>query len=230
MVDDPVLSVMVLGETGVGKSSVINLIVGENIARDSSNVEVCTRHTTRYAATVESMRMHIWEVSGFNQSDRDLRQNAFDTEDKFRPMLEARARVNVILFCMRGQKLTVTTKQIFERIHGIFERQIPIVLVINHLERERDMEDWWRRNRDRLGTSMSGTRHVCVTGLRNQENSRRSREQLVAVLRGTTLVRGAADRRMARVGWLGSVADLAVGELCSAWILYFTSKVGYMRV
>ncbi|KAI6114539.1 hypothetical protein F5141DRAFT_1202467 [Pisolithus sp. B1] len=48
----------------------------------------------------------------------------------------------------------------------------------------------WRRNRDRLGTSMSGTRTVGVTGLRNQENSRRSREQLVAGLRGEYLSRG----------------------------------------
>ncbi|KAI6101580.1 hypothetical protein EV401DRAFT_2026238 [Pisolithus croceorrhizus] len=64
---------------------------------------------------------------------------------------------------MRGQKVTATTKRIFELIHGIFKKRIPIMLVINHLERERDMEDWWRRNQGTLGTSMSGTRHVCVT-------------------------------------------------------------------
>ncbi|KAI6114557.1 hypothetical protein F5141DRAFT_1001773 [Pisolithus sp. B1] len=185
MVDEAVLTVMVLGEIGVGKSSVVNLIVGEYVTGCSSDVEVCTRRTTRHEATVESMKVHIWEVSGFNKPE-DLKKNAPDIEDKFGPILEAKASVNIILFCMRGQKVTATTKRIFELIHGIFKKRIPIVLVINHLERERDMEDWWRRNQGTLGTSMSGTRHVCVTGLRvnvDKEKSRTSREQLVAVLR-----------------------------------------------
>lgn len=59
MVNDAVLKVMVLGEIGVGKSSVINLIVGGNVAKVSPNAEVCTRRTTKYEATVESMKVHI---------------------------------------------------------------------------------------------------------------------------------------------------------------------------
>ncbi|KAI6131150.1 hypothetical protein EDD16DRAFT_1539355 [Pisolithus croceorrhizus] len=117
----------------------------------SSDVEVCTRRTTRHEATVESMKVHIWEVSGFNKPE-DLKKNAPDIEDKFGPVSEARSSVNVILFCMRGQKVTATTKRIFELIHGVSKKRIPIVLVINHLERERDMEDWWRRNQGTLGT------------------------------------------------------------------------------
>ncbi|KAI6120058.1 hypothetical protein EV401DRAFT_2070917 [Pisolithus croceorrhizus] len=185
MADDAVLTVTVLGEIGVVKSAVVNLIVGEDITRDSPDAEVCMRHTTRYEATMESMKVHIWEVSGFNQPKKDPKKNAPDVEEKFRPILEAKASVNVVLFCMRGQKLTSMTMRIFELIHGMFEKCTPIVLDINHLERERDMEDWWRRNKSRLGTSMDGARHVCVTGPHDAWHEgkwRESREKLVAAL------------------------------------------------
>ncbi|KAI6103332.1 hypothetical protein EDD16DRAFT_1469970 [Pisolithus croceorrhizus] len=176
MGDDAVLTVMVLGEIGVGKSAVVNLIVGEDITRDSPDAEVCTNHTTRYEATMESTKVHIWEVSRFNQPKKDPKKNAPDIEEKFRPILEAKASVNVVLFCMRGQKLTSMTMQIFKLIHGIFEKCIPIVLVINHLERERDMQDWWRRNKSKFGTGLSGARHVCVTGVRDARHEGKWRD------------------------------------------------------
>ncbi|KAI6159902.1 P-loop containing nucleoside triphosphate hydrolase protein [Pisolithus thermaeus] len=224
MVDDAVLTVMVLGEIGVGKSSMVNLIVGEYVAGCSPDVEVCTRGTTKHEATVESMKLHIWEVSGFNKPE-DLKKNAPDIEDKFGPMLEARASVNVILFCMRGQKVTATTKRILERIHGIFKKRIPIVLVINHLERERDMEDWWRRNQNTLGTSMSGTRHTCVTGLPDYEEKwRKSREELVAVLRSEypSRERTAVPLESALRGHLRGN-----GQTDAGWFTWLLCKLGF---
>ncbi|KAI6114547.1 hypothetical protein F5141DRAFT_1202471 [Pisolithus sp. B1] len=171
MMDDGVLTAMIVGEI--------------DVTRDSPDAEVCTHHTTRYEATIESMKVHIWEVSGFNQPKKDPKKNAPDIEDKFRPILEAKASVNVVLFCMQDQKLTGMTMRIFELIHGMFEKCIPIALAISHWERERDMQDWCRRNQGILGTSISGTRHVCVTGLRNagyEGKWRELREELVAVL------------------------------------------------
>ncbi|KAI6158336.1 hypothetical protein EDD17DRAFT_1623646 [Pisolithus thermaeus] len=100
------------------------------------------------------------------------------------------------------------------------KKRIPIVLVINHLERERDMEDWWRRNQGTLGTSMSGTRHTCVTGLPvYEEKWRKSREELVAVLRNEypsrerTATSGnsfASTRRLACPGSTGSAKCLSI--------------------
>ncbi|KAI6106846.1 hypothetical protein EV401DRAFT_2077585 [Pisolithus croceorrhizus] len=98
MTDGAVLTVMVLGEIGVVKSAVVNLIVGGDITRDSPDAEVCMRHTTRYEATMESMKVQIWEVFGFNQLKKDPKKNAPDVEEKFRPILEAKANVNVALF------------------------------------------------------------------------------------------------------------------------------------
>ncbi|KAI6011282.1 hypothetical protein EDC04DRAFT_778045 [Pisolithus marmoratus] len=187
--DDAVLSIMVLGEIGVGKSSVVNLIAGENIAEVSPNANVCTRRTIKYDATVESMRMHIWEVSGFNQPGDGLKWNATDFMERLGPLLKAKASVDTIPFCMRGLKLTTVTMRIFELIDDIFGGRIPIVLVINHLEREREMEDWWERNGHKLGGSMSRTKHVCVTGLQQVEKSRKSRANLVALLRSEYISR-----------------------------------------
>ncbi|KAI6103331.1 hypothetical protein EV401DRAFT_2020653 [Pisolithus croceorrhizus] len=149
------------------------------------------------------MKVHIWEVSGFNKPE-DLKKNAPDIEDKFGPVSEARSSVNVILFCMRGQKL----------IHGVSKKRIPIVLVINHLERERDMEDWWRRNQGTLGTSMSGTRHTCVTGL----------PELVAVLRSEhpSRERTAVPLESALRGHLNGS-----GQTDGGWFTWLLCKLGF---
>ncbi|KAI5994066.1 hypothetical protein F5J12DRAFT_785850 [Pisolithus orientalis] len=132
----------ILGEIGVGKSSVINLI-----SRGKTSPRSLPTPRFARATTVESMKVHIWEVSGFNQPKNDPMKDATDIEQKLGPMLKAHARIDVILFCMRGKKLTVVTKRIFELVDGIFGGRIPIVLVINHLEQEEEMEDWWRRNK-----------------------------------------------------------------------------------
>ncbi|KAI6120059.1 hypothetical protein EV401DRAFT_1958198 [Pisolithus croceorrhizus] len=99
------------------------------------------------------------------------------------------------------------------------KKRIPIVLVINHLERERDMEDWWRRNQGTLGTSMSGTRHTCVTGLPvYEEKWRKSREELVAVLRNEypSRERTAVPLESALRGHLKGSGQTAGG--CLTWI------------
>ncbi|KAI6011283.1 P-loop containing nucleoside triphosphate hydrolase protein [Pisolithus marmoratus] len=225
--DDAVLSVMVLGEIGVGKSSVVNLITREDIAKVSADTEVCTRFTTRHEVTVESMKVHIWEVSGFNRPKEDLKRNATDFKERLGPILEAKASIDVILLCMRGQKLTVVTERIFKLIDDIFGQSIPIVLVINHLEREEEMEDWWTRNRDKLGASMSRTRHrhVCVTGLQDeeyQEKSRKSREELVAILQSKYPSRGYANVPLesALNDYLKRTGQTSSGQTSRGWLTW----------
>ncbi|KAL4080576.1 hypothetical protein J3A83DRAFT_4184591 [Scleroderma citrinum] len=61
------LNVMIMGETGVGKSSVVNLIAGESIARVTPDLKSSTTSTTKHFASTDSMSIHIWEMTGFNQ-------------------------------------------------------------------------------------------------------------------------------------------------------------------
>ncbi|KAL4066433.1 hypothetical protein V8B97DRAFT_1919339 [Scleroderma yunnanense] len=96
------LNVMIMGETGVGKSSVVNLIAGESIARVTPDLKSSTTSTTKHFASTDSMSIHIWEMTGFNQ-----------------------------LTAPNGKvKLTMATTSIFRRVKEMFGDLIPIVLAI----------------------------------------------------------------------------------------------------
>ncbi|KAL4066434.1 hypothetical protein V8B97DRAFT_1979887 [Scleroderma yunnanense] len=189
------LNVMVMGETGVGKSSVVNLIAGGPLAEVSPDASVCTMVTTRYLARTGSVSIHIWEVAGFNQPENTTAKDVFVTDVDLGPILSDRkAAVDLVLFCMRGKKLTKTTTRIFDLVKTMFWGDVPVILVITHLEMEKeDMESWWVRNETYLTREgVVGTAHVCVTGLREKkwsQKSEQSRQTLLATLENHYLLR-----------------------------------------
>ncbi|KAI5994067.1 hypothetical protein F5J12DRAFT_418296 [Pisolithus orientalis] len=188
-----VLNVLVMGEIGSGKSSVVNLLVGRNVAEISSGTGVCTLKTTRHEATVESMKVHIWEVKGFNEPDSNTGKNlGKDTATlgmELGPILnaDADAKVDVILLCMLGPKVKMTTTRIFESVSNVLGRHIPIVSVVTGLELEKEnIKNWWDRNQKPLTRmGLQGTEHACITGLQGTKYaaiSKKSRESLVSIL------------------------------------------------
>lgn len=188
------LTVLVMGETGSGKSSVVNLLVGQEVIKVSSGVCPCTPRTVKYEATIKGretqMSVRIWEVGGFNQPEEKPGKNpgaalAMDLG----PILQANASVNVILFCMQGSKLKLTTTRIFQSINDVFGGRVTIVLVITKLEREETMEGWWGRNGQQISSTLGlrGTVHACITGLQGGKygaKSTESRASLLSILEG----------------------------------------------
>ncbi|KAI6131132.1 hypothetical protein EDD16DRAFT_1539175 [Pisolithus croceorrhizus] len=191
----PDLTVLVMGETGTGKSSVVNLLVGTRVAKISPDAKPCTLKTVKYEATIRGrgaqMSVHIWEVRGFNQPVERPRNNsetAFDMDLDL--ILQANASVDVILFCARGPRLKVTTTGIFQSVNRVFGEHVTIVPVITSLELETNMEGWWERNSvqvNRILVGLRGTEHACITGLqggRYEAKSAASRASLVSTLEG----------------------------------------------
>ena len=181
------LNVVIMGETGVGKSSVVNLIAGKAFARVSPDSDPCTENTTEYSTSTGLNPVHIWEIAGFNQPENVITKDDLPDADLGPVLADTTAVVDLVLFCMRGKKLTKTTKRIFEFVKNMFGNQVPIILVITHLEMEGDgMESWWVRNEAYLAREgVVGTGHVCVTGLREEKwKAKRdeSRDVLLRVL------------------------------------------------
>jgi len=184
------LNVLIIGETGVGKSSVVNLIAGRDRAKVSPDCNVCTKKTTRYDMTIDSMPLHVWEIVGFNQptdgknaADKDISMQDVDLGTILSH--DETATVDVVLFCMRGERVRGITKKILDFVKNMFWDQVPIVLVINHLELKENMEEWWGQNGGALRTEngFEGIGHVCVTGLRDHHKYKQSQEAILAQLR-----------------------------------------------
>ncbi|KAI6044897.1 P-loop containing nucleoside triphosphate hydrolase protein [Pisolithus marmoratus] len=163
------INIILFGQTGAGKSSVVNLIAGKPIADVGADVERCTMSSTEYQFAVGAHDFRIWDTVG-------LEEPVVGINTYFNAILEALdlirqvttfGGVNLLLFCMPGRRITRTTQSNYRLFYEMLcEKKVPIGLVITHLEREKDMEGWWTRNERALDDfGIKNVGHACVTGL-----------------------------------------------------------------
>ena len=182
------LNVILFGETGVGKSSVINLIAGRSVAATSAKVDTCTLDSEDYQFNIGSRRINIWDTVGLNKPQMGVNgyYNAIVKAHVLIRKLSEAGGVDLLLFCIRGSRITATTQSNYRLFYEVLcDKKVPIALVITHLEREHTMEDWWKENEAsilRYGIQSVG--HACVTGLRDDdkkyEESRNAMSRLLS--------------------------------------------------
>ncbi|KAG1745364.1 kinase-like domain-containing protein [Suillus paluster] len=165
-------NVLLFGETGVGKSSIINLIMGQDAAQTSPDAEPCTLTHTAYEVILGIRRFKLWEVSsidsmGFFQS-LFYKWRLKKTYKK----LYKDDGVYLLLYCMRGsraQRAMIRDYKFFTDVVGSSAGpgRVPVAAVVNNLEDySTDMDKWWLRNEDNLGKlGMRFSAHACITSL-----------------------------------------------------------------
>ncbi|KAH0827570.1 P-loop containing nucleoside triphosphate hydrolase protein [Lanmaoa asiatica] len=199
----PSLNIILFGETGVGKSSVINLIAGRPIAQTSPDVQGCTMSFKPYSFPVGGRTFHIWDTVGLEEPEMGANGYlpAIEQACELINHLTSQGGVDLLLFCIRGNRVTATTQSNYRLFYEVLCRsQVPIALVITHLEREADMEKWWERNvesLERYGIKAAG--HACVTGLPTHSKYRESQHNIARLLEGHS---GNGRFNMPPEGWL----------------------------
>ncbi|KAL4074306.1 P-loop containing nucleoside triphosphate hydrolase protein [Scleroderma yunnanense] len=181
------LNIILFGETGVGKSSVINLIAGSPIAKTSPDADGCTMRSQSYEFNVGSRGIKIWDTVGLEEPQMGVNGyytaivNAYALIHK----LHDAGGVDLLLFCIRGSRITTTIQSNYRLFYEILcDKQVPIALVITHLERENPMEDWWKRNQSSISKyGIHSAGHACVTGIVDRgEKYKESKDAILRLL------------------------------------------------
>ena len=185
------INVVLFGETGVGKSSVINLIARKEVAKVSSDVNGCTMQSTRYDISFDDMNFTIFDTIGLEEPQMGVNGylKAIEKAYELIVQLSAAGGIHLLLFCMRGGRITATTQSNYRLFcECLCNTKVPIALVFTGLEREVEMEDWWTRNKTHIehyGIKSHG--HACITAVQDDtpgedlkftESQRRIRELL----------------------------------------------------
>lgn len=181
------LNVILFGETGVGKSSVINLLAAEPIAKVSSDVEGCTLQSTKYTFTLMGTEIRIWDTVGLEEPTMGVNGylTAIEKAHSLIRDLASAGGIDLLLFCIRGSRITATTQSNYRLFHEVLcDKKVPIALIVTNLEREVEMEHWWARNAEHIkmyGIHSAG--HACVTGVEEEvEKYNESKESLRKLL------------------------------------------------
>ena len=159
-------NVIIFGETGVGKSSLINMMTGTACASVSSAAVGCTFESVPYDAELSGRKYCLWDTVGLNEGEQGnvSADRAIETLQELVMNLQS-GGVGLLVYCIRGSRLRDIVKINYDIFHKVIcGGQVPIVIVVTGLENEDNMEDWWVDNAvdfDDRGMHFAG--HACVT-------------------------------------------------------------------
>lgn len=162
--------VVVVGHTGVGVSSLVNLLAGCPVSRNSPDAKPHTRWDKKHLIQIGDSERYVsvYEIPGFGGDIKD------GTLINYVRSLHAHRGIDLVLYCMRPMRDTFmpqTFKLLRESLH-----KVPFVAVVTGLEYYGEtMEQWWSTPSEKdkpangrmleMEFEMTFQDHVCVTTL-----------------------------------------------------------------
>lgn len=163
-------NIVVFGESGVGKSSLINMIAGHGVAETSADVKGCTFAYKHYEFGVGKDSYRVWDTVGLDEGTfgtvpAELAEKSLKT---FLLDLSQTSGINLLVYCVRGSRITTVTLRNYELFYSaICRRMVPIVVIVTALENyDGEMDEWWAKNKRtfaQYGLHFDGV--ACVTTL-----------------------------------------------------------------
>ncbi|KAJ8594164.1 hypothetical protein M405DRAFT_531537 [Rhizopogon salebrosus TDB-379] len=166
----PPVNVIVFGESGVGKSSLINMLMGEPVAAISNQAVGCTYASEKFRATIDDGReVMLYDTAGLNEAEA----GTVSPEQAIRNLhllVNDLKTVNLLVYCIRGtryRKIVGDNYNIFRNMICGGDRKVPIALVVTGLENEENMGGWWDDNKEDYD-EMEFCDYACITATRGR--------------------------------------------------------------
>ncbi|KAF8836420.1 hypothetical protein BDN67DRAFT_974216 [Paxillus ammoniavirescens] len=166
-------NIVIFGEAGSGKSSLVNLILGSDVAKTSSDAGGCTLDAKYYDTTIQGKEFRIYDTVGLNEAqaeaqalqDPDRLIGAIIKAYRLVQSLSDAGGINLLIFCVRKGRITASMQHNYKLFQDFLcHKKVPVSLVITHLEHEEDMEDWWLNNKTHFAEfGIHVIDHACTT-------------------------------------------------------------------
>ena len=116
------------------------MIVGENVAKVSSELLGCTLRSEAYDATLENTHFRIYDTAGLNEGDQG-RVPHWTSVKEIYTLIRKLDSVSLLIYCARGiiKENSRVNWILFNDV--ICGEQVPTVAVVTGLENERDWDD-----------------------------------------------------------------------------------------
>ncbi|KAG1815214.1 P-loop containing nucleoside triphosphate hydrolase protein [Suillus subaureus] len=163
-------NIVLFGQMGAGKSSLVNLMAGKDVADTSNNIQLCTLHWKQYPVEFDGRSYMVFDTVGLVAPQLKKAEYLDAVEDacKLIQHLETQGSIDLLLFCIRPSEVADTLQKNYMLFHEFLcDKKVPIVVVITHLEQEGAMDDWWKKNSGTLRDwNIRVDDHACITAIK----------------------------------------------------------------
>jgi GTP-binding protein EngB required for normal cell division len=175
--DHSIRNVIVFGESGGGKSSVINMLNGNARPLSVSDAAegVVFNHTTR-TKTISGQTYQVFETVSINKPGRKWlgkKDTRAAKEQLIRIIKGLDTGLNLLVYVMRAGEIMKTATENYRLFYEVVcEKQVPIVVVITKLESRANserMDHWWIENEpafDKLDLKFED--RACITATKGK--------------------------------------------------------------
>ncbi|KZP20478.1 P-loop containing nucleoside triphosphate hydrolase protein [Athelia psychrophila] len=217
------VNVVVCGQAGVGKSSLINMLAGRAVAETSNDVAGCTSKSYPYPITMPGDRkITLWDTVGLDgwTTERVTALTATENIRKLTTQLLESTGLSLILYMVRGKPVgsVITDYLLFK---AFCDDKVPFVLVVTGLDQDSDRVIWWEQNKshfNQAGPLSDG--HICIVSskdLHNEEAYAESAREVFNLIEATCLRDPwIADRKSWFIQTVSSVAGVLLASTLKA--------------
>jgi hypothetical protein len=135
-------NVVIFGDSGVGKSSIVNMLAGKEIFKVDAGMSGMSFRKQGCVVKFDQQPMNVYDITGLSEvgnAPREAFRRLYD-------LLHDLGRVNVVIFVTRF-RITNSTLDNYRFMREIFGgEKVPVVVAITGREHERDNENWWTAN------------------------------------------------------------------------------------
>jgi len=165
-------NVILFGESGSGKSSLVNMIVGKDVAKVSGSADGCTFKTEAFPAAINDIPFMIYDTAGLNEGDQG-RVPHWNAIEELYTLIRQLDSVSLLIYCMRGRvkENAKANWLLFNKI--ICGEKVPIIAIVTGLETCDDPDDWWKDkdNRKVLSKNQMKPKDIgCVVSFPGRQN------------------------------------------------------------
>jgi len=145
-------NIVIFGESGSGKSSVINAITQAQRAETSSSAAGCTFCYKKHEVEISDENYILFDTVGLDEGTAGTVPAAEAVENLkslLRELMSPRSNgIGLLVYCVRSVRLSRVLLRNYNLFYSVIcRKKVPIVVVVTGLEnQEPTMDSWWDAN------------------------------------------------------------------------------------
>lgn len=159
--DSNISKILIIGSSGVGKSSLVNLLIGKNSALVSDSPDGGTDVINNYKCNFNGTPYEFVDTIGFSLSRNGKIRNC-EAISKIISLSFDPTGYNCILFVIKSGRINELDENIYKLfVNYIFDSKIPIGLIVNQCD-EKPMNNWYINHKELLINKYKLKHNFCV--------------------------------------------------------------------